>query len=72
MEIDGAEFRSFLICQTSSGPRMLPNGMMKPASALRWQSMFQVRAWLSGEPGDGVEGVGWWRLGRRRSLSLVI
>ena len=41
---------------------MLPNGMMKPASALRWQSMFQVRAWLSGEPGagvDGVDGGGW-------------
>jgi hypothetical protein len=34
---------------------------MYPASALKWQSMFQVRAWLSGL-GSGVVGVtggGW-------------
>jgi hypothetical protein len=34
---------------------------MYPASALKWQSMFQVRAWLSGLGGGvtGVKGGGW-------------
>src|ERR1039458_10880135 len=43
----------FLICQTISGPRMLPNGIANPASALKWQSMFHMRAWLSGLDGGG-------------------
>ncbi len=37
---------------------MLPNGMpMSPASALKWQSMFQVRAWLPGSGDSGGAGV---------------
>src|ERR1039458_9727879 len=57
MSTDGNSF--FLICQTISGPRMLPNGITKPASALKWQSMFHMRAWLSGlDDGGGDEPAG--------------
>jgi hypothetical protein len=34
---------------------MLPKGMIKAASALKWHSLFQVRAWFSGLGG----GVSW-------------
>ena len=52
MSTEGNSF--FLICQMISGPRMFPNGTpTQAASALKWQSMFQVRAWLAG-PGGGV------------------
>jgi hypothetical protein len=34
---------------------MLPSGTpINPANALKWQSMFHVRAWLSGFGGGGV------------------
>ena len=42
MSTEGYSF--FLICQTSTGPMMLPNGMMYPTNADRWHSLSQVRA----------------------------